>query len=1398
MQPEWRAFHGAALVEDSMVIFGGTTDPTSNPLDGDVAGSNDVWVWSTTKRVWTKPTIQFPGAAAGSTDMPKPQKCLGAKALQSQGQLFALIGNSTTIGGSSDSTNGLLVLDTNFWTWTIPKSRAAVGDFNNAYLVHGGAQASATGYATSSVLNDLSRLDGSTFAWQSMANGPAIMYHTMCRLSGLNTMVIFGGTDQPSGASNTVHKFDLNMEVWTLSIPVSPGVGGSLPSPRKGHTAVCLNNTMIVYGGQGGTGSPVDNDIWVLDASKSQWVWNRMSTNKQAGPGQRSGHTALMNGTNMIVWGGWGSPIDTNVYVLDTTTWTWTPEAKAAIPSPTNGGEGGSTGDQSGSDSDKNKNLPLTIGIICGSLALILGLLGFVLLRRRSNRQSQQRRSRQLRASKDSQSSGSMVTAGERPLSREIALESKPPLYGHSILEEEESSSSTGRRSQTAIRHSFPEDHLLHHHHLHHHHRHPLPSLSALTDTDRRSQPASSSRPESTQSSLRPGGLRQWEKSAAQDSTGAASVTSDPFYPAHLAEDDEEDADRWTFASSLSFDHRDHQKSIPTLRYIPSKIHVAPRSSLGQSTGSLATNSQRVSMIMQPSSSAAAAAAVAAAARRDASGLSLLSKTGSSSAGPASVALSGPTSTDLMNMDNAGGGGGGTTTTRDTTLFNAVSPLDRVTLICSGMDVGAMSDDDGGVLVDRRKSGSLQQQLLLQQKQQQHQQQQQQQQLQHPMAENEGMLQRAGTTSTSTTQSSTAYTTLEHPALASLVHNLPARYKVSRSPCPILGETNNILFAIDSDTQLPIVIKSFARREAWERECRMLRRLRGPFVVELRHVATLTLAETDDPNKPAKVRLTILERLDETLAQMLKNARKAKKVALREQAQSSGMVSSSHGGWEALDLRGVGLYQSGPALDQGYIRDIAQGVLRCLSWCHSKRIVYCDLKPSNVMHNRDDSRQQWKLIDLESSRVASEECIGIGTVRYCPPEVARGTTCAVSGVGGGGGSSQGVPALFSIDMWAFGCLLYELFATRPLFPLSVSDDTVLHFLAHPSVQTPTLHNGLRWASPDLLDIPHFESVVPDERARQLIRALLHPDPHRRATLAQAMKSDYLGSAFIAPSAHSGTSRPSSPQGSYVAPPRPKSPASNHADQSTLPRLRPCLLLPLPAMEDWSQWKRPEDWNADSFTLHFLCQHGWEDTHHSSNNGGKRGSFGHFVPQQGLPVHDPRSLFRELRNVIRIALDHISSMEPLHCPPGFEFLEQFEYRAPSPSPPPPPLLPPPAMSSSSSSRLSHEPRPLRGLRAYCMWLKHTVGFSSRDSFTPPTLMRELEVLRGIVDQGRGQAGLVRTTIPIPASGHDARRMSVENEIEFHERELLVCSGHINNKLYDAFRELGRSRSRSSTR
>ncbi|KAF9183769.1 F-box only protein 42 [Haplosporangium sp. Z 767] len=1051
--PTWRAFHGAAIVDTSMIIFGGTTEANRNPYETSVPGSNDLWVWSTTLRQWSQPP-------ESNSSAPLPQKFLTTIPLQSQGKMMSIVGNA-----SSPSTS-LLMLDTYFWVWSIPNSPnsavapplrlgAAVGVSDSTVFVHGGAAVGTNGFASSGVLNDLTKMDESTFQWTSIANGPSLMYHTMCKLTSLNMMVIFGGGDQSSSAFNNVHTFDLNLEVWRLTVTVEPGIGGSVPSARKGHTAVCLDNSMIVYGG--GPDGPLDDDVWVLDASATQWKWNRITTNKQMGPGPRTGHSALLNGTNMLVWGGYGAPIpgDTNIYILDTTAWQWT--------SSKDTGTGGimPTAPAPSSPSPQKNNIPLTIGVVCGSLVLIMAFVGFLLFRRRSFRRGQSH-------SKDSQATTSFLADAEQTHSRELTLEDKPSYYSNA---DRDSGSSIGRRSQSAaIRRSVPP------------HGYPMQPMAAFAAAEQASSRAESSRsseqyhpPPTQQSSM---SHKENEATTTAGTLGArvGSISSDPYYPAYLAEDDEEDADRWTFASSLSFDQRDNHHNIPTLRYIPTRAHGtgATQRSLGQSSGSLGgCSSQRIPMMMHPHGGPRAT-------RRDPSGISILTGNGSS-IGPGSIALAAATSTEVLNRESP-------TSPRETTLFNSVSPLDRVTLMCSGMDVDAAPEDDfmrlnyrnGNSIQLHQQSGNGGKDLSEESNEQQQ---------QHQIATD---LRRKDTTSTSTTKSSTTYTTLDNPALITLVQNLPARYKPAKSPSPIHGETNDILFAIDSDTQQPIVIKSFARKEAWERECRILRRLRGPCVVELKHVATLVLSETDDPNKPAKIRLTILERLDETLAQMLKNARKAKKVALCEQAQPN----------EVLDLTGAGLYRSGPALDGGYIRDIARGVVRCLTWCHSRRIVYCDLKPSNIMHNRDDPRQQWKLIDLESSRVANEECMGIGTVRYCPPEVARGTTV-------GKEASSGVTATFSIDLWAFGCLVYELFATRPLFPLSLSDDTVLHFLAHPAPDTPSLASGLRWNDSRELEIPYFEQAVPDASARDLIRMLLNPDPYRRATMTQVLNSEYL-------------------------------------------------------------------------------------------------------------------------------------------------------------------------------------------------------------------------------------------------------------------------------------------------
>jgi serine/threonine protein kinase len=239
-------------------------------------------------------------------------------------------------------------------------------------------------------------------------------------------------------------------------------------------------------------------------------------------------------------------------------------------------------------------------------------------------------------------------------------------------------------------------------------------------------------------------------------------------------------------------------------------------------------------------------------------------------------------------------------------------------------------------------------------------------------------------------------------------------------------------------------------------------KLRSPYVVELVEVLTIqnhkntTQQQQDENVKYA----TVMECLDETLGSVIRNARRNKRRATS-------------------------------------VHVIIKEITECLGWCHSRGIAFCDLKPSNIMHNRRIGH--WKLIDFEASRTIGEELVGVITPRYCPPEVARATTYGLEG-------ANGVVATASVDMWALGCVLYELETNTPLFPNNITDSTILHFISHPSSSTPALNNGLRWNDESELEIPGLDNLIQDDHSRTLIRTLLSREPAKRSDVASVLVS----------------------------------------------------------------------------------------------------------------------------------------------------------------------------------------------------------------------------------------------------------------------------------------------------
>jgi eukaryotic-like serine/threonine-protein kinase len=152
---------------------------------------------------------------------------------------------------------------------------------------------------------------------------------------------------------------------------------------------------------------------------------------------------------------------------------------------------------------------------------------------------------------------------------------------------------------------------------------------------------------------------------------------------------------------------------------------------------------------------------------------------------------------------------------------------------------------------------------------------------------------------------------------------------------------------------------------------------------------------------------------------------------------------------EGLTLADKLAHGSGPkapaALQLDEALPIARQIAEALDAAHEKGIVHRDLKPANV---KVTPAGMVKVLDFGLAKthtdagdltnahtetaVASESGVLLGTVPYMSPEQARG---------------QAVDK--RTDIWAFGCVLYELLTGRRAFHEPTSSDTIAAILERP-------------------------------------------------------------------------------------------------------------------------------------------------------------------------------------------------------------------------------------------------------------------------------------------------------------------------------------------------------------
>lgn len=210
------------------------------------------------------------------------------------------------------------------------------------------------------------------------------------------------------------------------------------------------------------------------------------------------------------------------------------------------------------------------------------------------------------------------------------------------------------------------------------------------------------------------------------------------------------------------------------------------------------------------------------------------------------------------------------------------------------------------------------------------------------------------------------------------------------------------------------------------------------------------------------------------------------------------------------DLTGV-LSQTQFSFTPAHLKSLCAQMLSGLAYLHQKSVIHRDMKGSNILLNNYGELKlaDFGLARFYSKRRRSDYTNRVITLWYRPPELLLGAT--VYGP--------------EVDMWSAGCIMLELFTTKPAFQGNDEIhqlDAISRVMGTPDVET--------W--PGLVDMPWYELVKPAEPSKSHFRSsfnkylspaaldlaetLLAYDPTKRASASQALLAPYFVSELPAP------------------------------------------------------------------------------------------------------------------------------------------------------------------------------------------------------------------------------------------------------------------------------------------
>eukprot|EP01053_Blabericola_migrator_P005569 Blabericola_migrator_1__5568@NODE_2835_length_2298_cov_97_238458_g1753_i1_p2_GENE_NODE_2835_length_2298_cov_97_238458_g1753_i1NODE_2835_length_2298_cov_97_238458_g1753_i1_p2_ORF_typecomplete_len287_score37_40Pkinase/PF00069_25/5e75Pkinase_Tyr/PF07714_17/2_6e43Kinaselike/PF14531_6/4_2e17Kdo/PF06293_14/8_1e12Pkinase_fungal/PF17667_1/1_4e06RIO1/PF01163_22/2_5e06FTA2/PF13095_6/5_6FTA2/PF13095_6/0_008YrbLPhoP_reg/PF10707_9/9e05Haspin_kinase/PF12330_8/0_035Haspin_kinase/PF12330_8/4WaaY/PF06176_11/0_00 len=188
-------------------------------------------------------------------------------------------------------------------------------------------------------------------------------------------------------------------------------------------------------------------------------------------------------------------------------------------------------------------------------------------------------------------------------------------------------------------------------------------------------------------------------------------------------------------------------------------------------------------------------------------------------------------------------------------------------------------------------------------------------------------------------------------------------------------------------------------------------------------------------------------------------------------------------------------------LDPQTTKSFLYQLLRGVAHCHEHRILHRDLKPQNLLINREGAL---KLADFGLARAFGIPVRAftheVVTLWYRPPDVLMGSKKYST----------------SLDIWSVGCIFAEMANGRPLFAGSSDHDQLLKIFQVIGTPDPST-----W--PEVKDLPLWKDDFPrmEPQARRTVCPRLDPlgidllfqmlvlDPNKRITAREAMRHAYF-------------------------------------------------------------------------------------------------------------------------------------------------------------------------------------------------------------------------------------------------------------------------------------------------